>query len=164
MADQRTTKGPGRRLPSARSLTGRRGYFPVRTGRRQGIRGVREQLRPPEGYTLPEWVLELTALRRGLRANLDFFHKYQISDLGVNAEVDFYFAQHLVVEVQGFFWHQQFGGFARFNDQVRRARLEAAGYPTIFIDEDNLVGPRADPDYYLAEALQGRDRSLLASF
>ncbi len=155
----RSTKGSGRRLPSARSLYGRTGYFPVRTGRRQGIRGAEEQLRPPVGYTLPEWMLELAALNRGLRPGRDFIHQYQISSPGVSAQVDFYFAQNLVIEVQGLYWHYEFGGFNELNDMERRARLEAAGYPTIFIDEDGLVGPRADPDYYLAEALAGRDHS-----
>jgi hypothetical protein len=162
---QRTTKGSGRQLPSARALQGRSGYFPTKTGRRKGLPQLSQdsKTQAPLDWpgTLPEWALYQAALTLGFKPDSDFAYQYQLGP-GVDSEVDFIFPPapggH-VIEVQGLFWHYQFGGLNPVNDAEKKARIQAAGYEYTAIDEDNLVGPRADPVYYLRAALEGRDYS-----
>lgn len=165
---QRTTKSAARRLPSQRELVGRSGYFPIRTGHQRGVPTLSEAAKtppPPDDWpgTLPEWALYDAALQLGLKPDRDFVYQYRIGTFGASDVVDFFFLNNVIVEVQGLFWHYGFDGFKVSNDQVRKIRLESLGYPVIFIDEDALVGPRADPVYYLKEALAGRDYSRAAT-
>jgi len=162
-AGQRTTKGAGRRLPSRRALLGRSGYFPVRTRRKQGIPALSQSYKPdvPADWqgTAPEWALFQAALQIGLQPHIDFEYQYPIASFGVSADVDFLFFPTKVIEVQGLYWHYAFGGLGQQNDAERKARIESIGYDYVAIDEDALVGPRADPVFYLKAALEGRDYS-----
>lgn len=159
----RSTKGPGRRLPSRRVAISRKYYFPVRSGRKRGIPMLSPDGKPnvPEDWTgtAPEWAIFQAALQMGLKEHADFEYKFMVSGPGLENEVDFIFHQVIVIEAQGLFWHYNFGGFAALNDAERKARILAVGYDYVAIDEDNLVGPRADPVFYLRAALEGRDFS-----
>jgi very-short-patch-repair endonuclease len=163
----RSTKSPRRGLPSRRAILSRKYYFPVRTGRKRGIPILSPSGKPtvPEDWTGTdvEWAIFQAALQIGLKEHADFEYKAQVQVPlgGLDNQVDFLFHGTLVVEAQGFFWHNVLE-FAVRNDAERKSRILAAGYDYVAIDGENLVGPRADPVFYLRAALEGRDYSVSA--
>lgn len=64
--------------------------------------------------------------------------------------------RRLIIQVQGVYFHYEFGRAQQIRDVMQKAALESMGMNVIFIDEDNAL---ADPKYYVEEALAGRDHS-----
>lgn len=162
----RSTKQPATKIPGRRRLFGKAGYFPVRTGRRAGVRGTTEQAYPDQpmtwGGTLPEWAIYWAHLALGLKEFEDFEYQYQIGGYGSDLyRLDFYdFDVGIGIDVQGLYWHYGLSSYKQVDDLERKVRLEALGYPLVFIDEDMALQA---PVYYLREARVGRDHSRAAS-
>ena len=64
----------------------------------------------------------------------------------------------LAVNVQGVYYHYEFGVEVRGRDVIAREGAVGQGLTLIFIDEDDLL---RDPEYYCREALRYRDHSRL---
>ena len=74
--------------------------------------------------------------------------------------LDFMFTNppDLAVNVQGVYYHYEFGVETRARDTLARISLAGQNITLIFIDDDDLLG---DPTYYCREALNYRDPSRL---
>ena len=74
--------------------------------------------------------------------------------------LDFLFTNppDLAVNVQGVYYHYEFGVEAKARDVMARASLAGQNLTLVFIDDDDLM---ADPTYYCREALAYRDHSRL---
>lgn len=147
-----------------RSMFGRIGYFPARTGRRNyTYRGADFPPAPSLwGGTEPEWklwmahgMLGIPEGSFGFKVNLE--NPYTISG---RTEVDFMeWDVGIAIRVQGTFYHYVgFDGFQPANDLRQRTDIESLGYPVVDIDEDDA---NRDPVYYLRAAREGRDYSRL---
>lgn len=159
-ATGRVYRGGGDRL--LRQLSGgRRGYVPIRTGRRRGSQiDTLPFPNPPLDWkgTEPEWAIywAFTAIGYKERQQFEYLYYTPATPNGV----DFYvYDQNLVIEIFGLYWHYQLGGFKLQDDLQRAIRLQSLGYEYIVIDEDDAL--RA-PLFYVREALAGRDHSRLA--
>ena len=64
----------------------------------------------------------------------------------------------LAVNVQGIYYHYEFGAETKARDIIAREGAVGRGLTLIFIDEDDLL---RDPEYYCREALRYRDHSRL---
>lgn len=165
---QRTTKAGARgSSEQLRGLTGRRGYRPIFTGRRRGGANPASEQPfpdPPATWlgTLPEWAIYWAHGVLGLREDQDFAYLFTYGDGFINAygpaQFDFYeYDLGVAIEIQGLFWHYEFGGRTKvLQDQERKARIESVGITLIFIDEDDAL---RDPIYFLRQARAGVDRS-----
>lgn len=158
-ASGRVYRGGGDR--ALRTLTGRGGYIPIKTGRRRGsLLDAKPFPDPPLAWngTEPEWAIYWAFGAIGKKEYQDFEYLY-FTEATPNG-VDFYvYDQNLIIEIFGLYWHYQLGGFKLQDDLERQIRLEGLGFSYIVIDEDDAM--RA-PIYYLREALTGRDHSRLA--
>jgi len=74
--------------------------------------------------------------------------------------IDFMFNNppNLAVNVQGVYYHYEFGVETKARDVVARASLAGEGITLVFIDDDDLL---RDPEYYCREALSYQDHSRL---
>ena len=73
--------------------------------------------------------------------------------------LDFLFPdRNLAVNVQGVYYHYEFGVESKARDTMARASLAGDDITLIFIDDDDLL---QDPKYYCREALNYRDHSRL---
>ena len=77
---------------------------------------------------------------------------------GVVIDFDFSNPPDLAINVQGVYFHYQFGVETAARDRMAKAQLAGEGKNLVFIDEDDLL---EDPDYYVMEALRYRDHSRL---
>ena len=64
----------------------------------------------------------------------------------------------LAVNVQGVYYHYEFGVEAKARDTMARASLAGQNITLIFIDDDDLM---KDPRFYCREALNYKDHSRL---
>ena len=155
----RTYRGGGDRL--IRGLTGRGGYVPIKTGRRQGSQTNAQPFPdPPPTFkgTLPEWAVYWAFNTIGMKEGQAFEYLYYTP--ATPNGVDFYvYDSNLIIEIFGLYWHYQLGGFKIQSDLERQVRLEGMGYEYVVIDEDDAI---KNPIYYVREALAGRDHSRLA--
>ena len=119
----------------------------------------------PAGWqgSLPEYVADTTFASIGLRPGQDFI--YQSPLLGGRIDkgglvLDFLFNDppDLAVNVQGVYYHYEFGVETKARDIIAREGAVGRGLTLIFIDEDDLL---RDPEYYCREALRYRDHSRL---
>ena len=119
----------------------------------------------PPGWagSLPEYIAYTTFTSIGLRPGQDFI--YQSPLLGGRMDkggfvLDFMFTNppDLAVNVQGVYYHYEFGVETRARDTLARISLAGQNITLIFIDDDDLLG---DPTYYCREALNYRDHSRL---
>ena len=111
----------------------------------------------------PEYVAYQTFIRLGREPGEDF--TYQSPRMGGRMEkggliLDFLFRNppDLAVNVQGSYYHYEFGVEVRARDLMARAALAGDGITLIFIDDDDLM---RDPVYYCREALNYQDHSQL---
>jgi hypothetical protein len=111
--------------------------------------------------TKPEWAIYWALERLGKVPDVDF--SFQSSRAGGRLEfggavLDFllYDPPYLGINVQGIYWHYQFGGERRAHDAMVRMMIESYGVHLIYIDEDDAY---RNPIYYTREALAGRDHS-----
>jgi len=124
-----------------------------------------EQLQIPSTWqgSIPEYVAYQTFVELGLEPGQDF--TYQSPLMGGRMEkgglvIDFIFNEppNLAVNIQGVYYHYEFGVEIKARDVMARASLAGQGITLIFIDDDDLL---SDPKYYCREALQSRDHSRL---
>lgn len=117
-----------------------------------------------ETSTLPERVVYTVLVKLRYRPDEDF--EFQSTQLGGRFDrggqvVDFFFTNPpgLAISVLGEYWHYRLRGGSRISDLMARAELAGVGTTLIFIDEADLMGPRAT--WFVEEALQFRDHSRL---
>ena len=65
----------------------------------------------------------------------------------------------LAVNIQGVYYHYEFGIETRGRDVMARQASLGSGLTLIFIDEDDI---EKDPEYYCREALRYKDHSRMA--
>ena len=123
------------------------------------------QIQVPSSWTgsIPEYVAYQTFIELGLQPGEDF--TYQSPLLGGRMDkggvvLDFLFTNppDLAVNVQGVYYHYEFGVEAQARDVMARASMAGQNLTLIFIDDDDLI---RDPRYYCREALNYRDHSRL---
>ena len=131
------------------------------------IPGIRRDI-PPKPDTFqgsgPEWIAYVTLQRQGLRPNVDFVFQSRV--LGGRTElgglvVDFLFNNPpgLAINIQGVYYHYEQGSQGLARDIIARELLAQQGITLIFVDDDDLMN---NPNFYLLEALRGRDHSKLS--
>ena len=113
--------------------------------------------------SIPEYIAYQTFIELGLEPGVDF--TYQSPLLGGRMEkggfvLDFLFNEppDLAVNVQGVYYHYEFGVEAKARDVMARASLAGQNITLVFIDDDDLM---QDPRFYCREALNYRDHSRL---
>jgi hypothetical protein len=123
------------------------------------------QVQAPPNWpgSVPEYVAYRTFIELGLEPGEDF--TYQSPLMGGRMDkggvvLDFLFTNppDLAVNVQGVYYHYEFGVEAKARDVMARASLAGQNLTLVFIDDDDLM---ADPTYYCREALAYRDHSRL---
>ena len=124
-----------------------------------------ENVQVPQGWTgsVPEWLTYESLQKAGKIPGQDFTYQSpllggRISKGGVVIDFDFNNPPDLAINVQGVYFHYQFGVETSARDKMARAQLAGEGKQLIFIDEDDLYN---DTDYYVLEALRYRDHSRL---
>jgi len=113
--------------------------------------------------SVPEYIAYNTFIELGLKPGTDF--TYQSPLMGGRLDkggfvLDFLFDEPpgLAVNVQGVYYHYEFGVEAKARDVMARAALAGENITLIFIDDDDLM---KDPRFYCREALNFRDHSRL---
>ena len=123
------------------------------------------QIEVPQSWegSIPEYLAYRTFIELGLEPGQDF--TYQSPLLGGRMDkggfvLDFLFTEppDLAVNVQGVYYHYEFGVEAKARDVMARASLAGQNITLIFIDDDDLM---RDPQYYCREAINYRDHSRL---
>ena len=124
-----------------------------------------ETVQVPQGWTgsVPEWLTYESLQKAGKIPGQDFTYQSpllggRIQKGGVVIDFDFSNPPDLAINVQGVYFHYQFGVETAAQDRMARAQLAGEGKQLIFIDEDDLYN---DTDYYVLEALRYRDHSRL---
>ena len=124
-----------------------------------------ETVEVPQGWegSVPEYLTYQTLEKVGKVPGEDFTYQSpllggRITKGGVVIDFDFTNPPDLAINVQGVYFHYQFGVETGARDRMARAQLAGEGKQLIFIDEDDLL---EDPDYYVLEALRYRDHSRL---
>ena len=113
--------------------------------------------------SMPEYVAYLAFERAGKIPGVDFTYQSPLEggrrDKGGQV-LDFLFSDppDLAVNIQGVYYHYEFGIETLARDKIGREQMLQSGIHVIFIDEDDIL---ADPDYYVREALNYRDHSRL---
>ena len=113
--------------------------------------------------SIPEYVAYQTFIKLGLEPGQDF--TYQSPLMGGRLDkggfvIDFLFTEppDLAVNVQGVYFHYEFGVEAKARDLMARSALAGQNITLVFIDDDDLL---SDPTYYCREALNYQDHSRL---
>jgi hypothetical protein len=123
------------------------------------------QVQVPSNWegSVPEYVAYQTFIQLGRVPGQDF--TYQSPLMGGRMDkggfvIDFMFTDppDLAVNVQGVYYHYEFGVETKARDVMARASLAGQNVTLIFIDDDDLL---RDPTYYCREALAYRDHSRL---
>ena len=126
---------------------------------------VTEQDQVPNNWegSVPEYVAYSTFIELGREPGQDF--TYQSPLMGGRLDkggfvIDFMFTDppDLAINVQGVYYHYEFGVEVKARDVIARASLAGQNITLIFIDDDDLM---SDPRYYCREALNYRDHSRL---
>ena len=126
---------------------------------------VTQQVQVPNNWegSVPEYVAYSTFIELGREPGQDF--TYQSPLMGGRLDkggfvIDFMFTDppDLAINVQGVYYHYEFGVEVKARDVIARASLAGQNITLIFIDDDDLM---SDPRYYCREALNYRDHSRL---
>ena len=129
---------------------------------------VTEQVQVPNNWegSVPEYVAYSTFIELGREPGQDF--TYQSPLMGGRLDkggfvIDFMFTDppDLAINVQGVYYHYEFGVEVKARDVIARASLAGQNITLIFIDDDDLM---SDPRYYCREALNYRDHSRLGGW
>ena len=122
------------------------------------------ELPPDWEGSLPEYLAFTALIKLGKDPGVDF--TYQSPLMGGRmtkggAVIDFEFINppDLAVNVQGVYYHYEFGVEQKARDIITRAQMAGQGITLVFIDEDDIM---QDPEYYVKEALNYRDHSRMA--
>ena len=115
--------------------------------------------------SVPEYLTYEALVKAGKRPGFDF--TYQSPLMGGRTQkggvvIDFEFSDppDLAINVQGVYFHYQFGTETGARDKMVRAQLAGNGVTLVFIDEDDIL---EDVDYYVEAALRYRDYSRLGA-
>ena len=115
--------------------------------------------------TEPERVVYNILIRLGYVPGVDF--EFQSVQFGGRLDrggqiVDFWFENPpgLAFSVLGEYFHYQLRGGSRATDLQAREELAVNGTTLIFLDETDLLGPRAE--FFVTDGLQFRDHSRLS--
>ena len=126
---------------------------------------TQSQQQVPAGWegSLPEYTAYQAFVRAGKVPGTDFTYQSplqggRMEKGGQVLDFLFYDPPDLAVNIQGVYYHYQFGVESLARDKIGREQMLGSGISIIFIDEDDLM---ADPDYYAQEALNYRDHSRL---
>jgi len=126
---------------------------------------TQSQDKTPPGWegSLPEYVAYRAFERAGKVPGTDFTYQSplqggRMEKGGQVLDFLFYDPPDLAVNIQGVYYHYQFGIESSARDKIAREQMLGAGITVIFIDEDDIM---EDPDYYAREALDYRDHSRL---
>ena len=113
--------------------------------------------------SVPEYVAYQAFIKLGLEPGQDF--TYQSPLMGGRLDkggfvIDFLFTMppDLAVNVQGVYYHYEFGVEAKARDLIARSALAGQNITLVFIDDDDLL---RDAEYYCREALNYQDHSRL---
>ena len=126
---------------------------------------VTQQIQVPDNWqgSGPEYLAYRTFIELGREPGQDF--TYQSPLMGGRLDkggfvIDFMFTDppDLAINVQGVYYHYEFGVEAKARDVMARASLAGQNITLIFIYDDDLM---SDPRYYCREALNYRDHSRL---
>jgi len=122
------------------------------------------ELPPDWEGSLPEYLAFTALIKLGKDPGVDF--TYQTPLMGGRmtkggAVIDFEFTNppDLAINIQGVYYHYEFGVEQKARDIITRAQLAGQGVTLVFIDEDDIM---QDPEYYVKEALNYRDHSRMA--
>ena len=124
-----------------------------------------QQVQVPSNWegSVPEYVAYSTFVEMGKEPGQDF--TYQSPLLGGRLDkggfiIDFMFTDppDLAINVQGVYYHYEFGVEAKARDVMAKASLAGQNITLVFIDDDDLM---RDPRCYCREALNYRDHSRL---
>jgi hypothetical protein len=113
--------------------------------------------------SLPEYLAYRGFEKAGKIPGVDFTYQSPLQggrmDKGGQV-LDFLFSDPpaLAVNVQGVYYHYEFGVETLARDKIGREQMLQSGIHVIFIDEDDII---ADTDYYIREALNYLDHSRL---
>ena len=121
----------------------------------------------PAGWegSKPEWLCYTTLIDLGKDPEIDFSYQSPLSggrmDKG-GLVVDFVFANppDLAINVQGVYYHYEFGIETKARDLMARAQLAGQGMTLVFLDDDDLL---RDARWHVEEALKYRDHSQLGA-
>ena len=123
------------------------------------------QVQAPPNWpgSVPEYVAYQTFIELGLEPGEDFTYQSplmggRMDKGGIILDLLFTNPPNLAVNVQGVYYHYEFGVEAKARDVMARASLAGQNLTLVFIDDDDLM---ADPTYYCREALAYRDHSRL---
>jgi hypothetical protein len=123
------------------------------------------QIQVPSNWegSVPEYIAYQTFVRLGKQPGQDF--TYQSPLMGGRLDkggfvIDFLFSDppDLAVNIQGVYYHYEFGVEVKARDVMARAGLAGQNVTLVFIDDEDLL---KDPMYYCREALNYRDHSRL---
>tara|TARA_R100001086_G_scaffold79389_1_gene38596 strand:+ start:84 stop:479 length:396 start_codon:yes stop_codon:yes gene_type:complete len=123
------------------------------------------QIQVPSNWegSVPEYVAYQAFVQLGKQPGQDF--TYQSPLMGGRLDkggfvIDFIFTDppDLAVNVQGVYYHYEFGVEAQARDVMARSALAGQNITLVFIDDEDLL---KDPLYYCREALNYRDHSRL---
>ena len=126
---------------------------------------VTQQVQVPSNWegSVPEYVAYSTFVEMGKEPGQDF--TYQSPLMGGRLDkggfiIDFLFSDppDLAINLQGVYYHYEFGVEAKARDVMAKASLAGQNITLVFIDDDDLL---SDPRYYCREALNYRDHSRL---
>ena len=113
--------------------------------------------------SVPEYVAYQAFIKLGLEPGQDFTYQSPLRggrlDKG-GFVIDFLFTMppDLAVNVQGVYYHYEFGVEAKARDLIARSALAGQNITLVFIDDDDLL---RDAEYYCREALNYQDHSRL---
>ena len=114
--------------------------------------------------SLPEFIVHQELERQGKISGVDFI--YQSSRMGGRMQkggviLDFLFSNppDLAINVQGVYYHYEFGTGTKARDLIALQQLAGEGITLIFIDEDDAL---SNARYIVREALAYRDHSRIS--
>jgi len=120
----------------------------------------------PPGWqgSLPEYIAYTTFESFGLEPGVDFTYQSKVmggrmNKGGLILDFEFYNPPDLAVNIQGEYYHYEFGVETLGRDVVARQQVEGQGIKLIFIDESDIL---TDARYYCREALRYKDHSRMA--
>lgn len=113
--------------------------------------------------SVPEYIAYQTFVALGKEPGEDFIYQSPLAGGrmekgGVVLDFVFYNPPDLAVNVQGVYYHYEFGVEVRGRDLMARAMMAGEGIQLVFIDDDDLM---KDPRFYCREALNYKDHSRL---
>jgi len=123
------------------------------------------ELPPDWEGSKPEYLCYTTLISLGKQPNSDFTYQSPLEGGRLQKGgmiIDFLFDNppDLAINVQGVYYHYEFGVETKARDLMARAQLAGQGMTLVFLDDDDLL---RDPRWHVEEALKYRDHSQLGA-